>query len=62
MKATFLVEIETGADTNFLQVAEDMKEELLLAGFDVLSSKPWQRDALALTQLPQQPPPLQQPS
>jgi len=62
MKATFLVEIETGSDTDFLTIAADMKEDLLLSGFDVTSCKPWQRDALQNALPTQLPPEVQPPS
>lgn len=43
MKATFLVEVDVGSDTNLLGIAEELQDVLFSSPFEVLSVKPWQR-------------------
>lgn len=45
MKATFLVELEVGDDTDFHAIAHEIHEDLLDANHAVSSVKPWARNA-----------------
>lgn len=61
MKATMLVEYDTESDTDFLGIANEMKDVLdMHFSYPVASVKPWQREAtqtLVPPLLQQAPPP-----
>lgn len=52
MTATFLLNIDTGSDIDFIGNADDIKEAVETKGFTVFSCKPWQRQALSGGVLP----------
>lgn len=52
MTATFLVQLDTGSDTDFLGLADEIKDALEQNGATVLSCKPWSRQSLSGGVLP----------
>ena len=49
MKATFLVDLDTGDDTDFEGISSDIKDSLYESGFAVLNVKPWARKETKLS-------------
>lgn len=58
MIRTFLLAVDVGTSMDFLGIAEDISSDLIRAGHDVQSVKPWKSTADAAPTL--LPPPLQQ--
>lgn len=52
MTAAFIVQLDTGSDTDFLGIADDIKEAVETKGFTVLECKPWSRQSLSGRVLP----------
>ena len=46
MTATFLCTIDTGSDTDFLGIADEIREACESKGLNVKEVKPWQRKAV----------------
>ena len=63
MKATILVTIDTGDDSDLLSICDEIREAVENhTNVEVSSVKPWHRDTLLpVAPLLQQPPPLQPP-
>lgn len=46
MIAAFIVQLDTGSDTDLLGIADDIRDACEKEGFLVKECKPWQREAL----------------
>lgn len=63
MTRAFIVNLDTGSDTDFNTIAEEINEDLISAGHNVLSVAPWQSPNDPTTQTQTlNPPPLTPPS
>ena len=51
MKATFLVDVDTGDDTDLPSVSRDIESTLVEGGISVLEVKPWARKSTKLSSL-----------
>lgn len=41
MTKAFIINLNTGSDTDFATMAEEIQDELTKTGFDVISVQPW---------------------